>query len=159
MHANPRWSTRKKDSPPWGAVSFLHGDSNQNRKPRGNCGFALPVAEKARPQFPQRSKNARIGVSPMRFSGPARWNVHEPVRTLANSFISFHRLPQGEKRCMRIPAGAPEKKTVPLGGLSLFFTGIRIKIESPGGIAALRCQWQKKQGRNFRSGRKTRGSA
>ena len=28
-----------------------------------------------------------------------------------------------------------------------------------GGIAASRCLWQKKRGRNFRSGRKTRGSA
>ena len=100
----------EKDSPPWGAVSFLQGDSNQNRKPRGNCGFALPVAEKARPQFPQRSKNARIGVSPMRFSGPARWNVHQPVQTLADSFISFCRSPQGEMKCMRIPAGAPNSK-------------------------------------------------
>ena len=26
---------------------------------RGNCGLALPVAEEARPQLPQRSKNAR----------------------------------------------------------------------------------------------------
>ena len=25
---------------------------------RGNCGFALPVADEAKPEFPQRSKNA-----------------------------------------------------------------------------------------------------
>ena len=40
---------------------------------------------------------------------------------------------------MRIPAGAP-KKTVPLGGLSFFFKGIRIKIESPGGAFISQCK-------------------
>ena len=35
--------------------------------------LALPVAEKARALFPQRSKNARDGVSPQHFSGTARW--------------------------------------------------------------------------------------
>ena len=40
--------------------------------PKGNCGFALPVADKAKTEFPQRSKNARNSVSPQRFSGTAR---------------------------------------------------------------------------------------
>ena len=31
------------------------------------------MAEKARALFPQRSKNARDGVSPQQFSGTARW--------------------------------------------------------------------------------------
>jgi hypothetical protein len=37
-----------------------------------NCSLALPAAEKARLQFPQRSENARISVSPQRFLGTAR---------------------------------------------------------------------------------------
>ena len=40
---------------------------------RGKRVLALPVAEKARALFPQRSKNARDGVSPQHFSGTARW--------------------------------------------------------------------------------------
>ena len=38
-----------------------------------NCGFALPVAEEAKPEFPQRSKIPRISASPTGFSGTARW--------------------------------------------------------------------------------------
>ena len=38
----------------------------------GNSGLALPVAEKARPLFPQRSKNAKKCVSLKRFLGTAR---------------------------------------------------------------------------------------
>ena len=38
----------------------------------GNCGFALPVAGEAKPEFPQRSKIPRISESPMGFSGTAR---------------------------------------------------------------------------------------
>ena len=41
---------------------------------RENSGFALPVADEAKPGFPQRSENARISVSPQRFPGTARWN-------------------------------------------------------------------------------------
>jgi len=40
---------------------------------RGKEALALPVAEKARAPFPQRSKTARISVSPQQFSGTARW--------------------------------------------------------------------------------------
>ena len=40
---------------------------------RGKSGLAPPVADEASMVFPQRSKNARISVSPMRFSGTARW--------------------------------------------------------------------------------------
>ena len=32
-----------------------------------------------------------------------RWGVHRPVQKLVDSIISFHRLPQGEKKCKRIP--------------------------------------------------------
>ena len=49
----------------------------------------LPVADEGGAAFPQRSKNARISVSPQRFSGTARWKVHEPVQTLANTLIFF----------------------------------------------------------------------
>ena len=38
----------------------------------GNCGLAPPAADKARLEFPQRSKTARISVSPRQFSGTAR---------------------------------------------------------------------------------------
>ena len=40
---------------------------------RGKRVLALPVAEKARALFPQRSKNTRKSVSPKCFSGTARW--------------------------------------------------------------------------------------
>ena len=40
---------------------------------RGKEALALPVAEKARAPFLQRSKTARISVSPQQFSGTARW--------------------------------------------------------------------------------------
>ena len=40
---------------------------------RGKGALALPVAEKARAPFPQRSKIPRISASPTGFSGTARW--------------------------------------------------------------------------------------
>ena len=47
--------------------------AGQKPSPRtGNSGFALPVAEEAKPEFPQRSKIPRISASPTGFSGTAR---------------------------------------------------------------------------------------
>ncbi len=39
-----------------------------------------------------------------------RWHVHEPVQTLANSFISFCRPSQGKRKCKQIPPSAPKKE-------------------------------------------------
>ena len=49
------------------------GVSQSLPRARGKEALALPVAEKARAPFPQRSKTARISVSPQQFSGTARW--------------------------------------------------------------------------------------
>ena len=63
----------------------------------GNCGLALPVADSARPQFPQRSKNARISASPKRFSGTAR-RIGRPQTTLDDIPANFLRhYPQYKK--------------------------------------------------------------
>ena len=43
--------------------------------PWGNCAFAPPGAEEAKAEFPQRSENRRISVSPNGFPGTARWIV------------------------------------------------------------------------------------
>ena len=60
------------------------------REGEGNGGLAPPVAEEARPPFPQRSKNARIRVSPMRFSGTAR-RIGRPQTTLDDIPANFLR--------------------------------------------------------------------
>lgn len=39
-----------------------------------------------------------------------QWHVHEPVRTLANTFIVFSRFTQGKRRCMRIPYSAKDPR-------------------------------------------------
>ena len=93
---------QKRQRPLRGLCPFfwLVWESNHVRSCQWNCGFALPVADEAKPQFPQRSKNARISVSPMRFSGTARWNVHEPVRKLANTLIFF---PRGGEKMQATP--------------------------------------------------------
>ena len=44
----------------------------------GSSGAAPPVADTADPLDPQRSKNARISVSPKHFSGTARWIMSFP---------------------------------------------------------------------------------
>ena len=49
------------------------GVSQSLPRARGKRVLALPVAEKARALFPQRSKNTRKSVSPKCFSGTARW--------------------------------------------------------------------------------------
>ena len=67
------------------------------REGEGNCGLALPVADSAMPQFPQRSKNARSSTSPKRFSGTARW-IGRPQTTLDDIPANFLRhYPQYKK--------------------------------------------------------------
>ena len=67
------------------------------REGEGNCGLALPVADSARPQFPQRSKNARSSASPKRFSGTAR-RIGRPQTTLDDIPANFLRhYPQYKK--------------------------------------------------------------
>ena len=58
------------------------------REGEGNCGLALPVADSAMPQFPQRSKNARSSASPKRFSGTAR-RIGRPQTTLEDIPANF----------------------------------------------------------------------
>ena len=55
----------------------------------GNSELVLPVAEQARPEFPQRSKNARIGVSPQHFSGTARRTAVERAKRARLKGLSF----------------------------------------------------------------------
>ena len=65
----PAWSRR-------GALrsaSPLRSPVFQPSPRTGNSGFALPVAEEAKPEFPQRSKIPSISASPTGFSGTARW--------------------------------------------------------------------------------------
>ena len=62
------------------AVGGTHAgwDSLKPSPRTGNSGFVLPVAEEAKPGFPQRSKTARKSASPQQFSGTARW-TGEPL--------------------------------------------------------------------------------
>ena len=71
---------------------FALGVPQSLPRARGKEALALPVAEKARAPFPQRSKTARISVSPQQFSGTARWTggplaVDEvPAQRMMDSF-------------------------------------------------------------------------
>ena len=68
------------------ACAFRYAEREGER----NCGLALPVADSAMPQFPQRSKNARSSTSPKRFSGTARW-IGRPQTTLDDIPANFLR--------------------------------------------------------------------
>ena len=90
---------------------------NPKPSPRtGNAGFALPVAEEAKPVFPQRSKSRRISVSPNGFSGTARWTG-------------------GAKRRMRSPCHPEEAK--PTKDLADFhiatYTSAALRLRRRGG--------------------------
>ena len=53
-------------------------------------------------------------------SAHAIGHVHEPEQTLANTLISFRRLPQGEKKCPQIPPSAPTKAFPQRRGIDLY---------------------------------------
>ena len=74
----------------------------------GNCGFALPVAGGAKPQFLQRSKNARKAEARSNFSGTASW--HEVITRRPEVQVL---LPQPENNSRTIGGAViflPEKK-------------------------------------------------
>ena len=141
------------------AISAAVGECKEMRKPAAFSGHRK-VDETGRASVPQPSENARKSVSPQRFPRKARretlvslpgtlsWlrgasetsAVEESFRQILYSSLRAGR--SLHNRSSRSPSRSPAKRV----------------CRDKGEIAPCRCRGQEEAGRNFRSGRKTRGS-